>query len=270
MFTHALLEPATGAVERSAESGFAVAAARARHAETILSTSITRELGRQHSTLLANVVRALVSAIDAKDPYTCGHSDRVARYAVCLALEMRCSPHLLNTIYTAGLLHDVGKIGIHEQVLRKPGRLTDEEYEHIKAHPELGYHIRADVKPLGEVLPAVLYHHEQWNGLGYPHGLAAEDIPRMARIIAVADAYDAMTSDRPYRSGMPTEEVDQIFRDGAGKHWDPEVIEAYLATQEDLKAIARHDRSRMHIARRSSMQTPDRATDGFRRVHANA
>lgn len=105
----------------------------------------------------------------------------------------------------SGLLHDVGKIGIDDNVLRKAGRLTDAEFEHIKKHPELGYKILADIKQLSDVLPAVLHHHEQWDGKGYPMGLSGEDIPQLARIMSVADAYDAMTSDRPYRAGMPDE-----------------------------------------------------------------
>jgi hypothetical protein len=206
-----------------------------------------RDLYRQQSSLVASVVRALVSAIDAKDPYTSGHSDRVARFAVRIALEMQCHPKLLNTIYMAGLLHDVGKIGIGDQVLRKPGRLTEAEYEHIKLHPGLGHRILADLKQLGDVLPAVLHHHEQWNGLGYPVGLAADEIPRIARIIAVADAYDAMSSDRPYRSGMPPEKVDEIFREGAGKFWDPDVVQAYFAARPDFAEIMRTEASPVDV-----------------------
>ena len=156
---------------------------------------------------------------------------------------MRCSPKLLNTIYMSGLLHDVGKIGIDDQVLRKPGRLSDAEYEHIKIHPEMGQRILGDLKPLADVLPGVLHHHEQWNGEGYPHRLASTDIPEIARILAVADAYDAMTSDRPYRKGMPLEKVDAILRDGAGKHWDPAVISAYFRVKEDIEAICSQDRA---------------------------
>ena len=127
-----------------------------------------RELYRQEEEFLANVVRSLTSAIDAKDAYTCGHSERVARIAVRLAKELGWEGEQLNTIYMAGLLHDIGKIGIQEGVLRKQGGLTDEEYGHIKTHPELGHKILADLKPLGDVLPGVLHHHEQWNGRGYP------------------------------------------------------------------------------------------------------
>jgi HD-GYP domain-containing protein (c-di-GMP phosphodiesterase class II) len=204
-----------------------------------------RDLYRQQSELLQNIVRALVSAIDAKDPYTSGHSDRVARFAVRLALEMKCNPKLINTIYMAGLLHDVGKIGIDDNVLRKAGRLTDIEFEHIKRHPELGHKILADLKQLADVLPAVLHHHERWDGKGYPYGLTADEIPKIARIMAVADSYDAMTSDRPYRSGMPVEKVYQIFRDESGKYWDPEVIEAFFNAKEDIRAISERERAQI-------------------------
>ena len=158
------------------------------------------ELYQQQREIFAGVVRALTSAIDAKDPYTCGHSDRVARVSVRLAEELGCDRRALDTIYLSGLLHDVGKIGIDDNVLRKPGKLTEAEYEHIKTHAEIGYKILSDIKQLDEVLPVVLHHHEQWDGKGYPHGLAGDEIPLLARIVAVADSFDAMGSDRPYRA----------------------------------------------------------------------
>jgi HD-GYP domain-containing protein (c-di-GMP phosphodiesterase class II) len=195
------------------------------------------ELYRQQSELLAGVVRALTSAIDAKDPYTRGHSDRVARLAVRLAQEMGYDPKTFNTIYLSGLLHDIGKIGINDAVLRKPGKLSESEYEHIKQHVEIGHRILVDLKKLDDVLPVVLHHHESWDGQGYPGRLANADIPQQARIVAVADAYDAMGSDRPYRNGMPDEKIDEIFRAGAGKQWDPEVVEAFFRARHDLREI---------------------------------
>lgn len=201
------------------------------------------ELYRRQSDFLAQMVRALTSAIDAKDPYTCGHSDRVARVSVRLAQEMGHDVKTLNRLYLGGLLHDIGKIGIDDQVLRKPGRLTQEEFEHIKLHPELGYNILRDVKQLEDVLPIVLHHHESWDGRGYPHGLAGEKIPLLARICAVADAFDAMSSDRPYREGMPDEKVDAIFREGAGKQWDAEVVTAFFSAREDIREIAEEERA---------------------------
>ncbi|MBM3998666.1 MAG: HD-GYP domain-containing protein [Planctomycetes bacterium] len=206
-----------------------------------------RELYRQQAEFLASVVRALTSAIDAKDPYTCGHSDRVARVAVRVAREMRCGSGMLNTLYMAGLLHDIGKIGIDDHVLRKPGKLTDTEYEHIKSHPELGYRILADLRQLSDVLPAVLHHHEQWDGRGYPSHLAGDATPLLARITAVADAFDAMTSDRPYRKGLPLERVDEILREGSGRQWDPAVINAYFRCRDDIVAIVRQERANLSL-----------------------
>lgn len=209
--------------------------------------SSNRDLYREQSEFLATVVRALTSAIDAKDPYTCGHSDRVARISVRLAKELGCDPETLHTLYMSGLLHDIGKIGIDDAVLRKPGMLTDEEFEHIKQHPELGYRILADIKQLSDVLPAVLHHHEQWDGRGYPFKLASEQIPLIARIVAVADAFDAMSSDRPYRKGMPEEKVHDVFRRGAGKQWDPAVIEAFFTAREDIRAICSSERANLSL-----------------------
>ncbi len=196
------------------------------------------ELYRQQAELLTGVVRALTSAIDAKDPYTCGHSDRVARIAVRLAEELGMTGESLNTIYLAGLLHDIGKIGVDDEVLRKPGKLTDAEYEHIKRHPEIGHKILRDLGKLDEVLPVVLHHHESWDGQGYPKNLDATAIPLSARIVAVADSFDAMGSNRPYRQGMPSEKIDMIFTAGAGQQWDPEVIDAFFRVRADIDEIA--------------------------------
>jgi HD-GYP domain-containing protein (c-di-GMP phosphodiesterase class II) len=147
----------------------------------------------------------------------------------------------------AGLLHDIGKIGVDDAVLRKPGKLTTEEFAQIKQHPELGYRILADIKQLADVLPAVLHHHEQWDGSGYPLQLGGEQIPLIARIVAVADAYDAMSADRPYRGGMPLEKVEQLFREGAARQWDADVISAYFAAREDIRAIAKEERANLTL-----------------------
>ncbi|HLA83966.1 MAG TPA: HD domain-containing phosphohydrolase [Thermoguttaceae bacterium] len=200
------------------------------------------DLYRQHSEMFAGVVRAMVSAIDAKDPYTRGHSDRVARISVCLAQEMGCDQDALHWIYLSGLLHDVGKIGIDDHVLRKPGKLTAEEYEHIKSHVTVGHRILRDLKKMENVLPVVLHHHEAWAGGGYPNDLRAERIPRGARIVAVADAFDAMSSDRPYRKGMPDEKIDAIFHEGAGQQWDPAVVETFFRVRRQIGEISRRQR----------------------------
>ena len=196
-------------------------------------------LYREQSELFASSVQALTSAIDAKDRYTSGHSDRVAKFSVALAEQLGLSQTDRDTIYLAGLLHDIGKIGIDDQVLNKPGSLTDDEFKQITLHPQLGYEILRGVRQLDKVLPLVLHHHEAWDGSGYPHGLQGHETPRMARIMAVADAYDAMSSDRPYRNGMPDEEVDAILRAGAGKQWDAEVVEAFFTIREEIRQIAR-------------------------------
>jgi putative nucleotidyltransferase with HDIG domain len=205
------------------------------------------ELYRQQSELLAGIVRALTSAIDAKDPYTCGHSDRVARVAVRLAEELGCDAKILDTIYLSGLLHDIGKIGIDDSVLRKPGKLSGEEYEHIKRHAEIGHKILLDIRKLDDVLPVVLHHHESWDGGGYPHNLHSGEIPLSARIVAVADAFDAMGSDRPYRKRMPDAQIDSIFRSGAGQQWDPEVVDALFRARDDVRRISRTEQENVEI-----------------------
>jgi len=177
---------------------------------------------------LAGVLHDMTAAIDGKDPYTCGHSDRVAHLAVQLAKELGWRHEDLAVVHLAGLLHDIGKIGVAAEILCKPAELTPEEYEQVKSHPRLGHEILLDVEPLTRVLPAVLHHHEHWDGSGYPSGLAGDEIPEIARIVAVADAYDAMTNQRPYRSSLPRHEVRRIFLEGQGRHWDPLVLDALL------------------------------------------
>jgi putative nucleotidyltransferase with HDIG domain len=204
-------------------------------------------LYREQAEFFASVVRALTSAIDAKDPYTCGHSDRVARLAVSLARELGCNKEDLNTIYLSGLLHDIGKIGIDDQVLRKPGPLTPEELEHIKTHPDLGCRILDGVKQLDQVLPVVRHHHEAWNGGGYPDGLKGEECPYLARIVAVADSIDAMSSDRPYRKGIPDAKLDAILREGAGRQWDARVVEAAFRVREEIRRIGLSERKPLEL-----------------------
>lgn len=199
------------------------------------------DLYRQQRELLEGIIRALISSIDAKDPYTCGHSDRVARISVRLAQQLNCETRLVEAIHLSGLLHDIGKIGIDDAVLRKPGKLTDEEYEHIKTHVSVGHKILLDLRKLDEVLPVVLHHHESWDGKGYPGRLGGEDIPFSARIVAVADAYDAMASNRPYRQGMPQEKIESIFRSGAGQQWDPVIVEALMDSLPEIQMISQSE-----------------------------
>ena len=198
-------------------------------------------LYRQQADMLAGVVRAMTSAIDAKDPYTRGQRIVAARIAVRLAEELSCDQEMKKTIYLSGLLHDIGKIGIDDQVLRKPDKLTEAEFEHIKTHVAIGHRILRDLRKMGHVLPVVLHHHESWDGKGYPAGLSGEGIPYLARIVAVADAYDAMVSDRPYRKGMDDVKLDEVIRSGAGRQWDPKVVQAFFSARNDIREISQSE-----------------------------
>jgi hypothetical protein len=194
-------------------------------------------LDRQKDDLKLSFIRSLVTTIDAKDPYTRGHSDRVAVVAHALAAKLGLDSAQQSAIRLAGLLHDIGKIGIDDAILRKPGRLTPHEFEQIRRHPEIGRRILADLQGFEHVLPGVLHHHEAFNGSGYPHGLAGDRIPRMARILAVADAFDAMGTDRPYRPGLTPQEVVSILESGAGTQWDPIVVQALIADRRRIEQL---------------------------------
>jgi len=187
--------------------------------------------------LLFGVIRGLTAAIDAKDPYTSGHSERVARIAARLGEELGMSSAQRSDLYLTGLLHDVGKIGIDDQVLKKNGPLTPDEHRQIQLHVEIGVKILKDLKKLNHILPGVKHHHESLDGTGYPDRLAGNDIPFEARILAVADAYDAMSSNRPYRRRLSLAQIDKILQDGRNVQWDPDVIDALFACRSDIEAI---------------------------------
>jgi HD-GYP domain-containing protein (c-di-GMP phosphodiesterase class II) len=187
--------------------------------------------------LLFGVIRSLTAAIDAKDPYTSGHSERVARIAVRIAEELGLPAGERGDLYLMGLLHDVGKIGVQDDVLKKPGKLNSDEYRLIKAHVGIGVHILSDLKKLHHLLPGVAHHHECYDGSGYPAGLAGEQIPLCARILAVADASDAMSSNRPYRRRLAPDQIDEIFQKGAGAQWDRRVVEAMFRCRADVERI---------------------------------
>lgn len=190
--------------------------------------------------LMVGLARSLTASIDAKDEYTFGHSERVARISMELGSELGLDDDELNDIYLAGLLHDIGKIGVPDAVLRKPGALTPEETLQIQQHPVIGHKILSGLRPIAHLLPGVLYHHERYDGAGYPEGLKGEAIPMLARIIAVADGYDAMSSSRPYRQGMPLAKVEQILEKGAGTQWDANVIQAFFRRRQRIHAIRHH------------------------------
>lgn len=190
---------------------------------------------QQH--LLIGIVRALVNAVDAKDHDTRGHSDRVARVSRRLAQELGFNDKQCEEVYLSGLLHDIGKIGVRDDILLKRGSLTDEEYEQLKLHPVIGYEVLKHLKQISYVLPGVLHHHESIDGSGYPDGLIADEIPLIARIIAVADAFDAMTSDRPYRKGMPVPVAEEKLRTNRGPQWDADVVQAFFNSTQDIYKI---------------------------------
>ena len=171
--------------------------------------------------LSLHVVHSLADAIDAKDAYTKGHSGRVADYSREIAKRFGYSAERQEEIYMMGLLHDVGKIGVPDEVINKPGKLTDEEFAKIKTHPGRGAKILENIKEMPKLATGARWHHERYDGRGYPDGLAGENIPEEARIIAVADAYDAMTSHRSYRDVIPQEVVKGEFEKGSGTQFDP-------------------------------------------------
>ena len=176
-----------------------------------------------------DTIRALAAAIDAKDPYTKGHSERVAKMSVTLAQELNLSGRELENIEYTALLHDIGKIGIADSILGKKGSLTSQEFDRIKEHTAMGADIIEPVDFLKNSYWAIYHHHEKYNGKGYPDGLKSEDIPILARVIAVADAYDAMNSDRPYRKKLSKDKILNELKDQSGKQFDPEVVKALIS-----------------------------------------
>lgn len=177
-------------------------------------------------TMLAGVFMSLAGALEAKDVYTDGHSSRVAAYAVRIARDMELSESEVQDIQHAALIHDIGKIGIGAETLHKCGALSDQEWEQMRIHPLLGASIIGSISTLAAAVPGVRLHHERWDGTGYPEGLRGEQIPLMARILAVADAYDALTTDRAYRPAVPPAAALAELHFSAGTHFDPQVVEA--------------------------------------------
>jgi len=177
--------------------------------------------------LVINVVKSFVEAIEAKDRYTRGHSERVSRYVKAVAARLHLSETHKKDLNWASVLHDVGKIGIPEAILNKTESLTDDEYRILQAHPEKGYHILAPLEQLSRALPGILHHHERFDGSGYPLGLKGKEIPLAARIIAIVDTFDAITTDRAYRKGKPVEEALEIIEKVAGSQLDSDLIEVF-------------------------------------------
>ena len=198
-----------------------------------LSMQRERESNQKVEQTNKNMIRALVRTIDAKDRYTNGHSLRVADYAMEIAKRMNKTPEEQEKIYYAGLLHDVGKIRIPEGVINKAGKLTDEDFEQIKVHPVTGYHILKDIYEDRIIATGAKFHHERYDGKGYPNGLQGENIPEVARIIGVADTYDAMASNRSYRRALPQQAVRAEIEKGKGTQFDPKIADIMLQMMEE-------------------------------------
>jgi putative nucleotidyltransferase with HDIG domain len=196
-----------------------------------------RQLVERHEALFLQTVTALAQAVEMRDLYTGNHTQRVTTYSLLLAEEMGVSEEQRRQLQVATLLHDIGKIAIDDQILLKPGRLSDQEFDRMKTHVLRGAEIVQMIPGLAWALPVVRGHHERWDGRGYPDGLKGEGIPLTARVVAVADAFDAMTSDRPYRAGMPPARAFAELSAGSGTHFDPECVEAFLRIRPKLEAL---------------------------------
>lgn len=187
-----------------------------------------KKAAHENNLLFINSVRMLAAAIDAKDPYTRGHSERVARFSMAIGKHLDLAPDELRTLRISALLHDVGKIGIDDRILRKPGALNDDEFEVMKTHPAKGAAIMGGVAQLIDIVPGMKYHHEKWAGGGYPDGLKEIEIPMQARIVAIADTFDAMTTNRPYQKAMELDYVVEKIASFSGTRFDPRVVQAFI------------------------------------------
>lgn len=201
---------------------------------------------KENRQLFMESIEMIAAAVDAKDPYTKGHSKRVSQYSVILAKELGLPEDEVEKILISATLHDVGKIGVEDRVLKKPGVLTNEEFEIMKRHTVMGFEIVRQVKRLEEMLPGIRWHHEALNGKGYPDGMKGDELPLMVRIIAVADTFDAVTTDRPYQAGRDFPSAMEILRKHAGSKYDPIVVDALYS------AYAKGD-FRTHEVRRGSV-----------------
>ncbi len=207
-----------------------------------LLTAIRSCLGRSRQLLLAELQESyeaslimLANAIEVRDPYTRGHVERVMNYAQTIAEYLGWSMNEINSLRFGSILHDIGKIHISEAILCKEGKLTDEEWIEMKKHPEMGVELVKGIHYLRSAIPVILSHHERWNGSGYPHGLKGENIPTMARIVAIADSFDAMTTERPYRKELtPQQAFDEIVS-GIGTQYDPLMVDAFKRAWETRK-----------------------------------
>lgn len=207
-----------------------------------LLTAIRSRLGRSQQLLLAQLQESyeaslimLANAIEVRDPYTRGHVERVMNYAQTIAEYLGWTANDINILRFGSILHDIGKINISEAILRKEGTLSDDEWIEMKKHPEMGVELVHGIHYLDTALPVILYHHERWNGSGYPFGLKEENIPVMARIVAIADSFDAMTTERPYRKELTPEQAFNEVVSGSGIQYDPLIVDAFQHAWETDK-----------------------------------
>jgi HD-GYP domain-containing protein (c-di-GMP phosphodiesterase class II) len=206
--------------------------------------------------MFMGTLHSLISSIDAKDSYTCGHSERVAWLSRELAVAAGLDTQTVERVYLSGLVHDVGKIGVPESVLCKAGKLTDEEFAMVKAHPEIGVRILKDIRQMQDLLPGVLHHHERWDGKGYPYGLSGEQIPLFGRLIALADSFDAMSSNRTYRKALPQQQVlEEVLRCG-GAQFDPKLAKVFVTVDFSpfYQMVTEHQNRQSPLA--SAMRKP--------------
>ncbi len=199
-----------------------------------------------------NILFTMAAAVEAKDPYTEGHLRRLEAYAAQTSVAFGLSGHLATVVRYGALLHDIGKIGVPDAILHKPGSLTSKEFEIVKQHPAFGERICRPLRFGAEVGPIVRSHHERWDGAGYPDGLAGDAIPLGGRIVAIADAFDAMTTDRPYHRAIPVASAIDELRQGAGAQWDPHLVECFATT------ITAPDTSRRGRRAKEGQQGPTR------------
>lgn len=205
-----------------------------------LLTAIRSRLGRSQQLLFAQIQESyettlimLANAIEVRDPYTRGHVERVMNYAQTIAEYLGWSAEEVNNLRFGSILHDIGKIHISEEILTKAGSLSDEEWIEMKKHPEVGTELIKDIHFLGSAIPVILYHHERWNGSGYPYGLKGEKIPVAARIVAIADSFDAMTTQRPYRKELSPDQAFNEVVSGSGIQYDPLIVETFQHAWEN-------------------------------------
>lgn len=219
-------------------SAFIVGAlSKQREAALKSRADMNEELNQSYNETL----HALVKALDTRDNETGGHSERVTIMALTIAKQMKLDEKKIQQIHWGALLHDVGKIGIPDNILRKPGKLTDEEWEIMRSHPQTGYEMLKDIPFLAPALDVVLHHHERFDGAGYPSGLAGKDIPLSARIFSIADTFDAMTNDRPYRKALTHDEAVTEIKRCVNQQFDPIVVDAFLKVYKSFNTVTTNE-----------------------------